>query len=182
MWQCAGARLGASFWYRSPPKLLADIFRGLAAAADFVSLATECYHRHMLRDDIVAHKDRMAEIAGRHDLVLVVLYGSVARGTETSASDIDIAIMGKRVLDFTDEAVIGEEMHKAIGGDVSVHSLHHISPLFAHLVMQDGVVLFEDEPERAHAYRMYAWKLAAESKYLRDATYEQTVQNIRAYA
>ncbi len=37
------------------------------------------------------------------DVLSIILYGSVVRGTETDESDVDIAILVKRTLDFAGE-------------------------------------------------------------------------------
>lgn len=122
------------------------------------------------------------EIARRHALRLLVLYGSVARGTATRESDIDIAILGRAPLIPEDEAVIAEELALATGESrIEVRSLHRASPLFVETVLREGVVLYEDAPELARFLSLYAWKLSKETAYLREARYRRARERIAAH-
>ena len=124
----------------------------------------------------------LSRIAKKRDLCLIVLYGSVSRGTETAMSDIDIGVLGSAPLSHEDEAVIGEDIAKASGfSRVEVRSLHRVSPLFLTNVMNEGVVLFEDTPSRAQEVRLYAWKMAAETRHMREAHYKQVQDRIEAH-
>lgn len=127
-------------------------------------------------------RDACAGIARAHHLLLVVLYGSVARGTETPLSDIDIGILGAAPLSHEDEASIGEELARALGAPkIEVRSLHQVAPLFLQQVMSGGVVLFADTATRAQELGLYAWKMAAETKSLRDARFKKVKERIESY-
>jgi len=87
----------------------------------------------MLRDLFTTHdtKEKIALIAREYGIVLMVLYGSVARGTETAQSDIDIGILGDNPLSHEDSASIGEEIARELQlPAIEAHSLHHAAPLF----------------------------------------------------
>lgn len=124
-------------------------------------------------------KETLARVAPKLGLRLVVMYGSVARGKSTAMSDIDIGVLGAYPLSFEDEVTIGEAFAQAARlSKIEVKSLHQVSPLFLHKVMREGVVLYEDVAGRAQALRIYAWKLAVESKPLREASYARTREKI----
>ena len=130
----------------------------------------------------ISAREAIARIARKHGLRLVVLYGSVARGSETAMSDIDIGVLGTTLIPHEGEAVIAEELSKATGMPrIEVKSLHHASPLFLDQVMR-GIVLFADTPTRAQEVALYAWKLAAESQPLRDARFKRVRERAVAYA
>ena len=138
----------------------------------------------MIKDQLTsAHvKAIFADIAKAHRLRLIVLYGSVARGTETAMSDIDIGVLGHAPLSHEEEAVLTEEVAQKTGlSRIEVRSLHQTSPLFLYQVMNEGVVLFADTKTRAQELRLYAWKIAAETKHLRDERYRKAHKRIEAY-
>lgn len=127
-------------------------------------------------------KKIFADIAREHQLRLIVLYGSVARGTETAMSDVDIGVLGRAALSHEEEATIAEKIaHKAGLPRIEVRSLHRTSPLFLYQVMSEGVVLFADSPTRSQELRLYAWKMAAETRHLRDQRYAETKERTLAY-
>ncbi|KKW22956.1 MAG: hypothetical protein UY70_C0008G0005 [Candidatus Kaiserbacteria bacterium GW2011_GWB1_52_6] len=118
-------------------------------------------------------------VARARGLRLVVLYGSVARGTETRASDVDIAVLAHSPLSPEDEAVIAEELAHETGlPNIEVKSLHRVAPLFLDTVLREGLVLYEDAPDRARALSLYAWKLSQESKFLRKARYHRARERL----
>ena len=137
----------------------------------------------MMRDDFKEkYGTAVRRVAQKHGLRLVVLYGSVARGTQTQASDVDVAVLGHSVLSPEDEAIIAEEIAGATGlSRVEVKSLHRVAPLFLDTVLREGLVLYEDAPDRARALSLYAWKLSQESKFLREARYRRVRARLGAH-
>lgn len=90
-------------------------------------------------------KEAGRAIGERHGLRLVVLYGSVAKGAVKEDSDIDIAVLGKKVLEFKEIIDIIDEFTAALQiNEIDVESLHHIDPLFRYQVMEDGILLYGD--------------------------------------
>lgn len=105
-------------------------------------------------------KSDVAEIAKKHGLKLVVLYGSQATGKAKPNSDIDIAILGKRRIDFKKHIeLIGEFAGVFRTDEVDVKLLHDTNPLFRYQVMRDGVLLYGENYDfvsfRAYAFRDY---------------------------
>lgn len=134
------------------------------------------------RASIEAKKVEIERIAREYGLLLVVLYGSVARGTERAMSDIDIGVLGSVPISHEEEAELTEKIARATDlPHVEVRSLHRTSPLFLHQVMQDGIILYADSPTRARALALYAWQLATESAPRRHARYTRSKERIAAY-
>ncbi|MBI2475754.1 MAG: nucleotidyltransferase domain-containing protein [Candidatus Taylorbacteria bacterium] len=84
---------------------------------------------------------KIREIAGTYEFELVALFGSFARGTTRSGSDIDIAVLPK------DPSVLSrasEEIGSAFGrNDVEIADLSSPSPYLWHIVAKEGILLFE---------------------------------------
>lgn len=139
----------------------------------------------MLKDTLTTEdmRERFAHIAKAHHLRLVILYGSVARGTATAMSDVDIGVLRAYPLSPEDEAFLTEEIARATDiPHIEVRSLHRVSPLFLRQVTHEGIVLFADTPTRARELKLYAWKTAAETKPMRDAKYTRMKERIATYA
>ncbi|OHA25963.1 MAG: hypothetical protein A3C06_01930 [Candidatus Taylorbacteria bacterium RIFCSPHIGHO2_02_FULL_46_13] len=99
-------------------------------------------------------KLKIAEIAEKHGLDLVVLFGSSARGTHRAGSDIDIAVFSKHLADIS---LVAEEIASAIGrNDVEVADLSHASSYLMRAVAEDGIVLFESQNDFFEEWKIYA--------------------------
>lgn len=97
---------------------------------------------------------KIAKIAKKHRLDLVVLFGSSARGTNRALSDIDIAVFSKKSADIS---LVAEEIASAIGrNDVEVADLSHASSYLMRAVAEDGVLLFESRKDFFEEWKIYA--------------------------
>lgn len=110
--------------------------------------------------DLERFKLGIAKIAEKYDLKLVVLYGSQATGKANENSDIDIAILGNRRIDFDRHIELINEFTGLFHTDeVDVKLLHSTNPLFRYQVMRDGILLFGKKHDfisfRAYAFRDY---------------------------
>lgn len=89
---------------------------------------------------------RIALVAQRHHLQLVVLYGSCAKGTERPESDIDLAVLGSVPLSF--EALLrlyNEFSYVFPGREIDVKSMRGATPFFQYQVMKDGILLYGND-------------------------------------
>lgn len=110
--------------------------------------------------DFEKFKPEIGEIAKKHGLKLVVLYGSQASGKTKKNSDIDIAVLGERKIDFKKHIdLIGEFTGLFKTDEVDVKLLHNTNPLFRYEVMRDGILLYGADYDfvsfRAYAFRDY---------------------------
>lgn len=113
-----------------------------------------------MKIDFEKIKPELKKIAERHGLKLVVLYGSQATGKVKPDSDIDIAVLGKRKIDFAEHLeLIGEFTGLFRTDEIDVKILHHVDPLFRHEVMRGGVLLYGSDYDfasfKAYAFRDY---------------------------
>lgn len=105
-------------------------------------------------------KKKIEEIAKKYQLKLVVLYGSQATGKARPNSDIDIAILGERRIDFDKHIELINEFTGLFQTDeVDVKLLHNTNPLFRYQVMRDGILLYGKSYDfasfQAYAFRDY---------------------------
>lgn len=108
-------------------------------------------------------REKLAEICQRHRLKLIVAHGSYATGKQHPGSDLDIAVLGERPLDFRALAKISGELGTTFGDnrerELDVKSLHGVDPLFRYEVARDSQLLYGDpldyEEFRGHAFVQY---------------------------
>lgn len=93
--------------------------------------------------------NKLEKIAKKHDLLLIVLYGSMARGKETEESDADIAILKKGITDiedyYEDYGKLIESFEEIFPNRrVDLAPLRGRDPLFFHQIMNKSVLLYGD--------------------------------------
>lgn len=128
-----------------------------------------CYDINM---EILDEKKNLAveEIAKRHNLDLVMLFGSRAKGRAVKESDIDIGVYRKNGgLTLSDQTVLSgkfSELFKSNSIDISIISPNN--PVLMYNILKHGKILYATENKLADTLKLYAWKLLAESKSFRD--------------
>ena len=127
-------------------------------------------------------KPKIAEIAEKKKLSLVILYGSQATGKIRSDSDIDIAALGNRPLRFEDITDLINDFSEAFNSnEIDVKSLHFASPLFRFQVMRDGILLCGDR-KKFISFKAYAFRDYCDSKdlfVLRDLLIKKRMRNFK---
>lgn len=109
-----------------------------------------------------AQKEQVRAIGKKFSLKLVLLYGSYAKGTQTAMSDLDIAVMGKKPLDFNGHIELYGEFSAVFGDikrDLDVQLLERKDPLFLYQVAKNSQLLsgttLDYNEFRAYAFRAY---------------------------
>lgn len=114
----------------------------------------------MVREDLEVLKPKIGELAKKHNLSLVLLYGSQASGKISKDSDIDIAVLGIRPI--STEGLIG--LHNEFAQifevkEIDVKSLHNTDALFRYQVMHNAILLYGRSYDyntfKAYAFRDY---------------------------
>ncbi len=102
---------------------------------------------------------------------LAVLFGSAARGTVGSDSDIDIGVSLERGADFS--PTLGVALERAAGRRVDLVWLDTAPPLLRFEVARDGLVLVERAPHDWVEFRAHAmidwWDWAPTARMMRQA-------------
>jgi hypothetical protein len=79
------------------------------------------------------------------NFLLVFLFGSFARGFGTDESDVDVAIMFKRVPDFFGLSDLKDQLSRCAGKDVDIVTLNTASPIIKMQVLRYGLLVKRDK-------------------------------------
>ena len=101
-----------------------------------------------------------AAFCARHDLELVVLFGSQATGRATPRSDVDLALLTARKVPDVEyqEGVWESTLHLLQRSDVDVVWLDHAAPLLGYQVAVTGRLVHEARPGIFRDFRLRALK------------------------
>lgn len=108
------------------------------------------------------HSEVKDYIRAQRDIVVVYLFGSVARGRAIAQSDLDIAVLLADGLD--PEATVDRQIHltsdlsRFSDREVQVTILNRASPMLAYQVVRDGQLLFERSQHERVAFEVNAMK------------------------
>jgi predicted nucleotidyltransferase len=101
--------------------------------------------------DTMAIKQQLKEILGNHpDILLCILFGSLANGQETFNSDLDIAVAKEKSLQAAEKQVLIEELAVAFGRPVDLIDLQATSGTLLHQILTTGELIF------CHDHHLYA--------------------------
>lgn len=133
--------------------------------------------------DIKALKSQIASVAKKHQLDMVVLFGSQATGKTHPKSDVDIGFTASRSMELKELFGIEIDICKALGReDVEFVNLEKISPTMKKVIGDDGILLYEKFPGSFILFKLYAFKLYVETKFLRDLRYQSLQKFIYGHA
>lgn len=114
---------------------------------------------------------KIKEVGKKFDLKLLLLHGSYATGNERKDSDIDIAALGRKKLDYKTLSKIYFEMEGLFVNDLDKEldfkSLHGADPYFIYKVAKDSQLLFGKQMDYDE-FKAYALKVYLDSKDLRN--------------
>ena len=88
--------------------------------------------------------DKLIEICRANDAAMVGVFGSVARGEDTSASDIDIMVKFSRRKILLDIVKIERELSTVLGKKVDLLTEAAISPYLRDRILGELQVIYEN--------------------------------------
>jgi predicted nucleotidyltransferase len=93
--------------------------------------------------DLIARRDEIVAVARRNGASNVRIFGSVARGDATGASDLDLVVRFDPDRSLMDHGMLIEELQELLGIKVDVVSEAALTPLdpFAHRLAREAVPL-----------------------------------------
>ena len=108
-------------------------------------------------------KQVLQEIGRRYQLKLMLLHGSYAQNTAGKGSDLDIAVLGKKKIEFKTLLNLHGDLAGVLGDnkerELDLKSLHQTDPLFGYQVARDSKLLYGSSLDynefRAYAFRVY---------------------------
>jgi predicted nucleotidyltransferase len=95
-----------------------------------------------------SEKDLIRSLLEPDDRVaLALVFGSVARGTSTPRSDLDVAVAGPRLLTDDERVELAQRLARAVGREVDLVDLGAARGLVASEALTGGVLLLNRDPE-----------------------------------
>lgn len=114
-------------------------------------------------------KIKISELAQKHGLLIVVLFGSQASGKTHLGSDVDLGFISEKSVSPADIAKMTFEFTEKLGvKNLELIDLAGAPPLLLKQVVQKSVLLYERETALFAKFRIYAIKLFMEAKKLLD--------------
>lgn len=118
-------------------------------------------------------RSKIIALASEHeDIEVLWLYGSRARGTETTESDWDLAVAFKEFEreDWTRRLkpeLLAMEWREAVGGGiaVSIADINQVSSPLAYSIIQDNTVWYCSNSLRLHKEEQRIWSMWEEYRY-----------------
>lgn len=112
-------------------------------------------------------KQKLQQIGKKYNLKLILLHGSYARERARKGSDLDVAVLGNKVIEFKTLLKIHYDLSDVFGDnrerELDIKSLHNVTPLFCFEVMKDGILLFGKLIDY-YSFKIYAQRNFQESK------------------
>ncbi len=125
-------------------------------------------------------KKRIAEIAKKHGLALVVLFGSQATGHTHKKSDVDIGFISDRAIDYRENYEVSTELARIFKNqDVELVNLGNVSPELKKQVADQGIVLYEADSMIFDLFKVHAFRVYIDTKplrFYRDARLKDFIQ------
>jgi uncharacterized protein len=110
-------------------------------------------------------KQPIQNMAQKHNLQFVILFGSQATGNTHAKSDIDIAVISRDKVNTPRLMSELSEIFKR--DDVQVVDLGLASPTLMYAVVKDGKALYENSQDAFLTWKLYAIKVWMETSWLR---------------
>jgi len=139
-----------------------------------------CYTVHM--EISQEQREKIAELAERYQLRLVLLFGSQATGLTHPQSDVDIGFLAERPIeDYTTRFNMEEEVRHIFNrGDLELVDLSATTPLLQRNASRDGVLLYESEKGNFVRFQVIALRQFIETAPLRRLRHERIQELVKS--
>ena len=91
---------------------------------------------------------KIEEVGRKYRLKFILIHGSYATGRTRTGSDLDIALLGEKPIEFEQLLTIYGDLAEIFGDnpqrELDVKSLHRADPLFCYQVAKDSQLLYGD--------------------------------------
>lgn len=107
----------------------------------------------------------LPDLMRRHDVLLLVLYGSTAKGTRHAESDLDFAVLfhgaPRHGSWYRDEIALEIALADLLKPtcELNLVALNRVGPSLLKEVADQGLVLYCDQPQRWTLYRIQAYRI-----------------------
>lgn len=113
-------------------------------------------------------KKKIAGLCKKHQIILLILHGSHARGQSGRSSDLDIGILAKNKIHSEQYMIMLEDFGEVFGEKFDPVILNSTEPLISYQVAIHGKLLFEQKKGAFAAFRIQAISRFLDSKKFRD--------------
>jgi predicted nucleotidyltransferase len=139
----------------------------------------------LLEAVVTGDLEALPEIARRHGLLLIAVFGSTAKRRRHARSDLDLAVLFDRPM--PDETWAGElaaveaSLEDALRptGELDVAVLNRASPVLLKEVADHGAALYEDSPYRWTLFRISAYRRFEDTEKYRRRRLDQLIRKYR---
>jgi len=101
-------------------------------------------------------KLKIAKIAKKFQLKLIVIFGSFANGKNRKDSDLDIAILGLRGVSFDEQMGITNELSLIFNKDIDLSVLNRANPLLLFQASKNPILLYGSRQDFLK-FKLYAF-------------------------
>jgi len=112
-------------------------------------------------------QQKIEEVSRNHSLRFILLHGSYVTGKIKIGSDLDIALLGGKPIEFEELLAIYSDLAEIFGDnpqrELDVKSLHKADPLFCYQVVKDSQLLYGDLTD-FNEFKAYAFSNYYDSK------------------
>jgi len=106
-----------------------------------------------------SQKLKIAKIAKKFQLKLIVIFGSFVSGKNRKNSDLDIAVLGLRDVSFKEQINLINELSQIFNKNVDLSVLNKANPLLLFQVSKNPILLYGSREEflkfKLRAFNMY---------------------------
>ena len=108
-------------------------------------------------------QQKIEEVGRKYRLKFILLHGSYATNKMKTGSDLDIALLGEKRIEFEELLALYSDLAEIFGDDpqreLDIKSLHKADPLFRYQVAKDSQLLYGDLTDfnefKAYAFSNY---------------------------
>lgn len=118
--------------------------------------------------EIKYDQEALRQLCDRHQLKLLVLHGSYAKGQATTNSDIDIGVLRDGKVDYKEYSAILKDFGGIFGDKFDPAFLNNAEPMICYHVAVAGQPLFEHNKGAFSKYKLQAISRYMDTKKFRD--------------
>jgi len=112
-------------------------------------------------------QQKIEEVGRKYSLKFILLHGSFATDKVKTGSDLDIALLGEKMIEFEELLAIYSDLADIFGDnpqrELDIKSLHKADPLFCYQVAKDSKLLYGDLTD-FNEFKAYAFSNYFDSK------------------
>jgi len=112
-------------------------------------------------------QQKIEEVGRKYRLKFILLHGSYATNKIRRGSDLDIALLGEKPIEFEELLAIHGDLAEVFGddpqGELDIKSLHKADPLFCYQVAKDSQLLYGNITD-FNEFKAYAFSYYFDSK------------------